>query len=39
MVPTRSLEEKTPIWFPVLKAIYQVIRLAFTHKSNTFWGY
>jgi hypothetical protein len=39
MVPTRSLEEKTLIWFPSEMAIYRSARLAFTGKSDTFCGY
>ncbi len=35
MVPTRSLEEKTLIWFRGRTAIYQAARLAFADKSDT----
>ncbi|TDV35374.1 hypothetical protein EDF87_13048 [Pseudomonas helmanticensis] len=35
MVPTRSLEEKTLIWFRGGMAIYYPARLAFTDKSDT----
>jgi hypothetical protein len=35
MVPTRSLEEKTLIWFRAREAIYLPARLAFTFKSET----
>jgi hypothetical protein len=37
MLPTRSLEEKTPVWFPPLPAIYQAARQRFTDKSATFF--
>jgi hypothetical protein len=36
MLPTRSLEEKTPVWFPAHPAIYQAARQPFAEKSATF---
>jgi hypothetical protein len=35
-LPSRSLEEKTPIWFPDRPAIYRAARLPFFEKSATF---
>ncbi|MDR6164511.1 hypothetical protein QE391_004139 [Pseudomonas fluorescens] len=35
MVPTRSLEEKSVIWFRERMAIYQPARPAFVGKSKT----
>jgi hypothetical protein len=39
MGPTRSLEEKTLIWFPSEMAIYCSARLAFADKSDTLQGF
>jgi hypothetical protein len=39
MVPTRSLEEKSVIWFPRRAAISLAARPAFAEKSDTLWGY
>jgi|GEM_PF-3960771 hypothetical protein len=35
MVPTRSLEEQSVIWFRERTPIYQPARLAFADKSKT----
>jgi hypothetical protein len=37
-LPSLSLEEKTPVWFPERPAIYSAARLAFADKSGTLPG-
>jgi hypothetical protein len=33
-LPSRSLEEQTPIWFPDRRAIYQAARLPFSKNKQ-----